>query len=396
MIDENDDVRNIISKKFLEVGRQYHEENESNLNDLALKDDPVPNYEWIDKPRPPLACRELVARRFQHCHIIANEMLDWKEDVRLHSLKLLSLIVFYSEHNFCKHFETIYPSLIKCCQDTDAKVVAQAKYVAKLIGTFLIFEFWFERKLSHMKNMKMSSSTGVLRCFSALLNGTHTESKMHEIERIACLLSYWEVVHNLDARFQMALLELTEQLVDLYLHKIEIGYPVDELRIDEEKHQILLSKENVFEEKADKTKDSENSSKEENEVEPKPIKFYKQLEERFLLQILVKIIAFADGLGDKCLREKALVVLNKLAGTPENLEYLYESHIGDFIDLIEDLELEHTERSDRIYLLSGCLLLCGFRESYFNQMKEALKKVLTNSETNAKIKILSSISMVSN
>lgn len=385
LIDEHDENREIITAKFIEVGQQYFEENESNLKDIALRDDPVPNYDWIGKPRPSLACRELVARRFQQMHVIANEMQDWKEEVRLHSLKLLTLIVFYSEHQFCKHFETVYASLTKCCQDTDAKVVAQANYASKMIGTFLLFEFWFERKLEYMKNMKMSTSIGVLRCFAAMLSGVHIDEKMHEVERIACLLSYWEVIHNLDGQFQAALLELADQLVELYLHKIDIGFPVNELTPEDK----------IVAKKIHSCENDDEKSDAESKKEPKPVKFHKALEERFLMQVLVKVIAFAEGLDEKNLRDKALVILNKLAGTPERLHQLYESHIGDFIDLIEDLELQHSERSDRILLLSGCLSLCGFRRSYFNEMKQALLKVLTNSEPNAKIKILSTISIVS-
>lgn len=384
MIDESVEIREEIGQQFVEVGRQYYEENESDMQKIALTDDPVPNYNWIHKPRPTMACRHLVARRFQQIRVVASEMQDWKEDVRLHSLKLLSLIVFYSEENFYRHFEEIYPALVKCCQDTDSKVVKEAIYIAKLIGTFLMFEFWFERKLLHLRDMKGSTAVGVLRCFSAMFSGASVDDKMHEVERLTGLLSCWEVVHILSAQFQLALLEFTEQLLDLHFHKINIGVPLEEDCNCEIRPKLEQTPQTSADEKQ---KTGENDSK--------PPKFHKKLEERFLMQILVKIISFANGIGDETLRERALVVLNKLAGSADNLESLYEDHVGDFIDLIQDLELEHSERSDRILLLSGCLSLCGFRRSYFNEAKEALKAVLKNSEPNAKIKILSAVSIVS-
>lgn len=386
LIDENADTREEIGKQFVDVGEQYYEENESDMQKIALTDDPAPNYSWINKPRPSMACRHLVARRFQQIRVVANEMQDWKEEVRLHSLKLLSLIVLYSEENFYRHFEEIYPSLVKCCQDTDGKVVKEATYVAKLIGTFLMFEFWFDRKLLHLRDMKGSTAVGVLRCFSAMFSGAYIDTKMHEVERLSGLLSYWEVVHNLNPQFQMALLEFTEQLLDLYFHKINIGVPLEE-DCDCEQRPTLTDKVKPTADKADKKQETTEKNSE-------PPKFHKKLEERFLLQILVKIISFANGFGDEKLCERASAVLNKLAGSTEYLETLYEEHIGDFIELIQDLELEHSERSDRILLLSGCLSLCGFRRSYFNEAKSALKTILNNSEPNAKIKILSSISIV--
>lgn len=348
-----------------------------------MKDDPVSNYSWIDKPRPTLACRELVARRFQQIRVVAIEMQDWKEEVRLHSLKLLSLIVLYSEDNFFKHLEEIFPSLIKCCQDTNRKVVTEAKYVAKLIGTFVLFDFWFERKLKMLKEMRTANSVGLLRCFAAMFSGAQVEAKMHAVEQVACVLSSWEELHSLDPQFLAASLEFTVQLCELYFHKIAIDYPVEALGQSEQSLAKNSASNSVEPDGAD------------DEKKPPPPKFHKVLEERFLLQALIKIIAFAEGIDDQGLRAKAINVQNGLAVTDDNLQCLYENHVGDFIQLIEDLDLKHSERSDRILLLSGCLTLCGFRHGYFEGMKNALVTVLKNSEPNAQIKILSSISKVS-
>lgn len=377
MIDDNEAIRAEINEKFLLAGRQYAEENESDFRRLALSDDPVENYDWIDLPRPPLACRELVARRFQQVRVIGIEMQDWKEEVRLHSLKLLSLIVIYSESNFFKHLEEIFPSLIKCCQDTDRKVVAEAKYVSKLIGTFVMFDFWFDRKLKMLKDMRAATAVGQLRCFAAMFSGAQNANKMHAVERVACVLSSWVEVHSLDADFLLASLEFVEQLIEWYHHKIDIAYPIEILGES-------LKKEKTAGEKV------------EGEQEPQQPKFHQALEERFLLQALIKNIAFAEGIDDQDLRDKAVLVLKTLASTDENLHNLYEVHVGDFITLIDDLELSHSERSDRILLLSGCLTLCGIRRGYFDELKNALVAVLTNSEPNARIKILSSIAMVTN
>lgn len=374
----------------MECGQQYYNENESDLKKVSLVDHPVPNYASINRPRPTLGCRALVQRRFEQIPIIVRELQDWKEEVRLHSLKLLHLIVFYAESNFCRHFDAVYTALAKCCQDTDVKVVAEAKNVGKLMGVFIKYQFWFERKLENMKNMKNVASVGVLRLFGSLFSGVLLENKMHEVERVSCLLSYWEVFHNLDPRFQNALQDLAEQLIDLYLYKIEIKFPVDEVIVENVKASEKSTNVRNKESKPSTLTDDREEIKDEI-IKPK---FYKSLEERFLLQIMVKVWAFSDGNDDKGLQEKAMAAFLKLAKAPENLPRLYEAHLGDLIGLIQELELEHTERSDRIILLCGCLKLCGFRKQYFIVMKNALVAVLRNSETNARIKILSAISMV--
>lgn len=374
-------------ERFLEVGRQYAEENESDFREMLLTDDPVPNYDWIGQPRPPLALRELVARRFQQVKVIAMEMQDWKEEIRLHALKLLSLIVIYSERNFFKYLEDIFPALIKCCQDSDRKVVAEAKRVAKMIGTFVEFDFWFERKLKLLKDMKTNVAVGMMRCFAAMFSGAQLENKMHAIEKVSCVLSSWKEVHSLDAEFLAASLEFLEQLIELYFHKIEIGFPVEDL--EQPKVVEVKQKEQVREESDDEKKDK----KKKKELEP--AKFFKVLEERFLLQALIKNIAFAEGINEQALRDETVSVLRRFATSDENLAAMYEMHVGDFIRQIEDLDLMHSERADCILLLSGCITLCGIRRGYIDDMRKAVIEVLENSEPNAKIRMLSSVSIVS-
>jgi dynein assembly factor 5, axonemal len=58
-------------------------------------------------------------------HPVLNEMQDWKEDVRLHSLKLLREIVLHGEKSLAKHFVDISPILCKCCMDADKDVAAE-------------------------------------------------------------------------------------------------------------------------------------------------------------------------------------------------------------------------------------------------------------------------------
>ena len=69
------------------------------LQKLLLIDAIPENYpnDSIIPKRPTLGCRALVQRSLKVLNIVLHEMEDWKEEVRLHSTKLLKQIVIHSE-----------------------------------------------------------------------------------------------------------------------------------------------------------------------------------------------------------------------------------------------------------------------------------------------------------
>lgn len=345
MKDDFEDIQSEIRGLFIKCGEKYFEENEQELQRIELIDTEFPcsNYvETVAKERPPLGCRALVQRSLRMIGILLNEMVDWKESVRLHSLKLLWEVVLYAERGFSCKFMEVFPVLAKTCQDDERSVVKEAQRVARLMGQLLNYDDCMAHGTKLLE--KYPNNLGVLRCFSSIFSGAETENKRKSIEHISKLISTSEMCHNLNEMFQSALLDLIEQLVELHLGKIE-------------------------------TAPSSN-------------------EEKLIFEALVKTIAVSNAHENEQIAIRGMNLYEKFCRTPENRAVLQGKYMENVINGIEDLDCEHTERSERIIMLFGCIKLCGFQIEYFDALQSAIQMVLEHSNANAQIKILSGVSMV--
>lgn len=350
------DIQTEISALFIECGGKYFEENQKELQKIELIDTgfPCSNYtESVAKVRPTLGCRALVQRSLRMINIITREMLDWKEPVRLHSLKLLWEVVLFAEKAFTCKFMDVFPALAKVCQDEEKSVVKEAYRVAFLMGQLLNYDDWMVHALRDLK--KHPNNLGILRCFTALFSGAEIDDKRNSIAEISKLISTSEMCHSLNENYQSTLLDCIEQMVIIHLSKIE-------------------SKGETKEE-----------TKEENLTEN---------EEKYLFEILVKTIALSNAHSNEEVANRSINLYEKFCQTPINRINLQGKYLKDVIDDIEDLDCEHSERSERIIMLYGCIKFCGFQPEYFDSMKTAIKMVLDNCTANAQIKVLSSVSMV--
>lgn len=343
------DIQTEINAHFIECGAKYFDENQQELQKIELIDTEFPCSKYtesVSKVRPTLGCRALVQRSLRMINIITKEMIDWSESVRLHALKLLWEVVLYAEKAFTSKFMEIFPPLAKVCQDEEKSVVKEAYRVAFLMGQLLSYEDWTVHPLRELK--KYPTSLGILRCFTALFAGAETSDKCNSIEEISKLISTTEICHSLNERYQSVLLDLIEQMITIHLQKIE----------------------------ADEDWDASKN------------------EEKYLFEILVKTIALSNAHSNEEIANRGLNLYEKFCRTPENRIALQGMHLKDVIDDIEDLDCEHSERSERIIMLFGCIKLCGFQVEYFDSMKTAIQMVLENSSAFAQIKILSGVSMV--
>lgn len=359
------DIQTEISALFIECGEKYFEENQKELQKIELIDTgfPCSNYtESVAKVRPSLGCRALVQRSLRMINIITREMLDWKEPVRLHSLKLLWEVVLYAEKAFTCKFMDVFPALAKVCQDEEKGVVKEAYRVAFLMGQLLSYDDWMVHALRDLK--KHPNHLGVLRCFTALFSGAEIDDKRNSIAEISKLISTSEMCHSLNENYQSILLDCIEQMVIIHLSKIGANKETEEEAKEEKKEQ----------------------TKEENLTEN---------EEKYLFEILVKTIALSNAHSNEEIANRAINLYEKFCQTPVNRINLQGKYLKDVIDDIEDLDCEHSERSERIIMLYGCIKFCGFQTEYFDSMKTAIKMVLDNCTANAQIKVLSGVSMVS-
>lgn len=352
--DELSEIREEINAQFIRCGEQYFMENEKELQKIELIDHEFPcsNYnENVCEQRPTLGCRAMVQRSLRMVSIIVKEILDWKEPVRLHSLKLLWEVILFAEKAFTSRFVEVFPILSRACQDDERSVVKEANRVAFLMGKLLMYNDWMEHAMTDVK--KFPNSLGILRCFNSLFAGAENELKQGSVEEIAKLLSTSEMCHNLGETYQSALLDLIEQLVDIYLSK------GDTKEISESKSRSTTAN-----------------------------------EEKYLFEILVKSVAISNAHDNEEIYIRGLNLYETFCGSFENRVVLQGKYMRDVINGIEDLDCEHTERSERIIMLFGCIKLNGFQAEYFDSIQTAVKSVLENSTANAQIKILSGVSMV--
>lgn len=362
------DIQTEISALFIECGEKYFEENQKELQKIELIDIgfPCSNYtESVTKVRPTLGCRALVQRSLRMINIITREMLDWKEPVRLHSLKLLWEVVLYAEKAFTCKFMDVFPALAKVCQDEEKSVVKEAYRVAFLMGQLLNYDDWMVHALRDLK--KHPNNLGVLRCFTALFSGAEIDDKCNSIAEISKLISTSEMCHSLNENYQSVLLDCIEQMVIIHLSKIESK--------GEMKEEMKLETEDEPKEETKEERMTEN-------------------EEKYLFEILVKTIALSNAHSNEEIENRAINLYEKFCQTPVNRINLQGKYLKDVIDDIEDLDCEHSERSERIIMLYGCIKFCGFQTEYFDSMKTAIKMVLDNCTANAQIKVLSGVSMV--
>lgn len=349
------EIRDEIEMRFIRCGEQYYQENEVELQKLAIIDNEFPcaNYKkTITKKRPTLGCRAIVQRSLCMISIVINEMVDWKESVRLHALKLLWEMVLYAEEAFTPKFTDVFPVLARCCQDDEPDVVKESQRVAYLMGRLMKFDDWMPHMMKSLKTYP--TNLGILRCFDSMFAGADPLVKRHCVDDILKLISTTEISHNLNECFQSSLLDLIDRMVAIYLEKIKgFGQTV---------------------------KNCENQNK--------------ISEEKYLFDILVKTVALSDGHENNTIHERGVEIFNRFCQSDKNRINFQAKYMAEVIECIDDLDCEHSEYSERIIRLQGCIKFCGFQREYFQSMKNAIKLVLENSTAHAKVNVLAAVAMV--
>lgn len=348
-------IRDEIEMRFIRCGEQYYQENEFELQKLAIIENEFPcaNYkETIIEKRPTLGCRAIVQRSLSMISIIVNEMIDWKESVRVHAIKLLWEMVLFAEEAFTPKFIDVFPVLAKCCQHDESDVVTESQRVAYLIGQLLKYEDWMPHVMKSLKTYP--TNLGILRCFDSLFAGADPSAKRQSVNDISKLISTTEISHSLKEHFQSSLLDLVDRMVAMYFENVK------------------------------RYGQRENKCESENEI----------FEEKYLFDILVKTIALSYDHENDTIHKRGIEIFDRFCQSDQNRIYFQAKYMEDIIESIDDLDCEHSEYSERIIRLHGFIKFCGFQKEYFQSMKNAIKLVLENSTSHAKVKVLAAVAMV--
>lgn len=159
--DDSPKVCESILPLWIKCGEQYYEENEAELSKQDIADFPVKNYPQ-DVKRPTIGCRGLVQRALRVLKLIMRETSDWKENVRLHSLKLLYQFVLHAEASMTAYFFEIYLDMARACRDPESDIKEEAYKVADLLGRLLTYQDWRDHGF---EGLEKNANEGFLKCF---------------------------------------------------------------------------------------------------------------------------------------------------------------------------------------------------------------------------------------
>lgn len=161
--------------------------------------------------RPTIGCRALVKRSLQVLNSILHEMEDWKDDVRLHSTKLLTQIVIHSEDHLATKYFDINAVLCKTCDDQDASVARQAIEAAQLVGRFVDATTWTKYIFEELKIRQ--NKLGIVKCMNVLYKNSSDVNRFTNIFELSEILVDCSICHNSKETFQLQLMELLEILI---------------------------------------------------------------------------------------------------------------------------------------------------------------------------------------
>lgn len=286
----------------MEAGSQYYLENQNELQQLNIIEDIPANYP-DHLMRPTIGCRALVQRSLQVLNSVLHEMEDWKEDVRLHSTKLLLQIAIHCEEHLAAKYYDINAVLCKTCNDPEPLVAKHAIEVAKLVGHFVEAKTW--SKFAHDELRIRQNKLGVLKCLNALHENSSDVERYRNLEELSVIFLDTSICHNNSEVFQLELMKLIEALLK--------GLPKDAETVFKNLYVVVLKSTAV-------SYDSEA-------VRSFGLKLLQRLSE---------------------IRDKTLNELHKL-------------QLKSALDTLDLLDKPNNDSCEQVKILYGIICLCGFQ-----------------------------------
>lgn len=379
--DEIVEVQVEVQKLFIECGNKYYAENEMELQKIELLECehhprkpvittaiaaaseatttttttsaatataattlPQPAAAATPPQRPSLGCRAIVQRSLRMIDIVARELSDWQEAVRLHSLRLLWQIVRHAEKAFTSKLAAVLPALCKCAQDDEASVVREAERVATVMGELLDVDDWLPAALEAVQ--KSPNHVGTMRCFGHLFGGAGGDAKRPHIARIAAAMDAVELGYSVKSAYQAALLDVIVQLVDIHSGRSDPS--ADEVRAAEE----------------------------------------------HLFGVAAKTAASSYAHNVHGISERATGIYAQFCGAPANRRALQAKYGPHVIAADQDLEPEYADDSEYVARVCGYVLLFGFQPEIRATLGNSIQAVLQKGSADAKVKMLAAMATV--
>lgn len=348
--DDSEETRTEIEAKWRLCGEQYYRENEQELSKVEIVDGQQ-QQQLLDRypagvQRPSLGCRAIVQRSLRVCSIVTKEMCDWRDEVRVHTLKFLWHLVLHSERALTAKFIEIAPVLLRHCVDPVTEVSGEALKVSGLMGMLLRYSDWIPHGLEALRS---SPHLGQMKCFTEMFRNSQPDERKKDLRAICEILVNPTICHSIQSDYQRTLLELLSILVEIHLQTNSISQSVENLDI--------------------------KSS---------------QSVEELLYTILVKVISLLPE--NDPLTSDGLALLDRLStSSTSSLHRRFLSNVLKTLD--DDLDSDNSERSEPILLLHGLIKLGQFQPETLPQLTSSIAIVMHRENASARIKILSAVSV---
>ncbi|TDG46351.1 hypothetical protein AWZ03_007240 [Drosophila navojoa] len=340
--DDSPEVLSHIRPLWEKCGVQYYEENEAELSQQEIGDLQVENYP-AGVQRPTIGCRGLVQRALRLLQLITRETSDWKDNVRLHSLKLLYQFILHAEASMTAKFFEVYPHVSHACCDNEPIIAAEAKKVADLMGRLLSYDAWIDHGFD---GLERNARESFLKCFyymfTASLGGTY-----EHLQRLGKLLRCTDYSHTLKPGFQLYILKTLDTILD-------------------------------------------KSSKVTASIE--------QLKDLYLNVYVtaMKVMALSYALHNEDTEDvkRGQMILKRLVQLEEtSLGKLHESWFGIVLLDVDNLDAALDENAEPVLLLYGLIHLGKIRSTYLPQLIEKIKLVFQHCCDTAQVRIFSILSI---
>lgn len=340
--DESPEVLDDIRPQWVKCGELYYEENEAELSQQEICDHQVENYP-AGVSRPTIGCRGLVQRSLRLLQLIAREVVDWKDNVRLHSLKLLYQFVLHAESSMTAKFFEVYPQIAQACYDTEPAVAAEAKKVADLLGRLLCFQAWVQHGFD---GLERNARESFLRCFYYMFTAALGGSYDH-LQRLCQLLKSTDYSHTLKPGFQLYILKTLDTVLD-------------------KAHNATATAEEL-----------------------------RQLYEHiYVTSMKVMALAYAVDSEQMELLEHGQAILKRVVQLEETtLAELHERWFALVLADVENLDAALDENAEPVLMLYGLIHLGQLRASYLRQLIDKIKLVFEYCSDSAKVRIFSILSI---
>ncbi|XP_061386836.1 dynein axonemal assembly factor 5-like [Musca vetustissima] len=349
--DESPEVRDYILPLWVKCGKQYYDENEAELSKQEIADLPAANYP-SDVQRPTIGCRAIVQRSLRLLKLITRESADWKENVRLHSLKLLYQFVLHAEAAMTANFFEIYPDVARACRDNENIVVQEACNLADLMGRLLNYEDWREHGF---EGLEKNAKEGYLKCFYHMYRSA-LGIKFDDHVRLMELMVQPDFSQTLKCSFQMYILKMTETVLD------------------------------KTEKDASFCKDSSSD-------------LYEKLDglHKNCYISTLKVMALSlesEQSNSEELQTKGTDILHKIAKRYNStMDDIHERYFQSALKYVDNIDAHLDALSEPILLFYGLLKLGKFREPYINVIKEKINIIFEYCADEAKVKIFTAVSI---